>query len=385
MSAEPSALLVVANSGRAIAESAAAGGYEVTVLDAFCDDDTRCVASCTQITMNHYGLETGPLRAAVERCIGQLGSSGLIYGAGLEQAPATLSWLAQRVPLLGNAPAVLDRLLNPPSFFGLLDELDIDYPEVRFKPPPGVDATQWLVKAAGSSGGLQVRGWHEAGRRPEGPHYFQRFVEGPVMSVLFLADGREFRIVGYNRNLSTDLGGEGSFLYAGVLARARLRPSQRSLVEHYCGQLVSALGLRGMNNLDFVLQGDRVCLLELNPRPSASMGLYESDCPGGCVKCHVRACLGELMTVSVDSRAGVSGQHVLYARRDMTVPRGLRWPAWIKDRPSGGARISRGAPICTVLASAASTAAVERQLGERTQVALRLLEGGVAPDRTGFV
>ena len=370
---EPSSLLIVSNSGRAIAESAARGGYRVAVLDAFCDEDTRALASCSTVPTNGYGLDPHRLRAQAERLPLPVGSCGLLYGSGLEGAPSVLSWLARSFPLLGNRSQVLDLLRDPRRFFALLDGLGISYPEIRFDPPAPGDERGWLIKETGGSGGLGVRPWRHAEARPQGLHYFQRFVEGPVMSVLFIADGRDLRVVGYNRLLSTAVSGDLCFVYGGAISQAPLSASRKRRVVRYCGDLVRALGLRGMNNLDFVLEGDGVCVLELNPRPSASASLYDGDCAGGWVKRHVQACLGKLAPWPAPNGQSVSGHRVVYAPGLLHIRSGMRWPAWAKDRPGAGARIGRGMPVCSVLASARSAAEVERLLVEREHSVLRLL------------
>lgn len=380
MSPEPSSLLIVSNSGRAIAESAARGGYAVTVLDAYCDDDTRAVGACATVRSDGSGLDPRGLRAAARGLSLPAGACGLVYGSGLERTPSVVSWLARSFPLLGNGSSVLDLLLDPRRLFGLLDRLGIGYPETRFDPPDPRDGTPWLVKETGRSGGLGVRPWRPAAARPRGPHYFQRRVDGPVMSVLFITDGEDLRVVGWNRLLSTAARSDLPFVYAGAIGRAGPGPSRQGRVLDHCRKLVQALGLRGVNNLDFVLDGDRVCVLELNPRPSATLGLYDADFPGGWVRHHVQACLGRLAPVSAARAGTVSGQRVVYAPQALRIPAALDWPDWAKDRPGGGARIPPGAPVCSVVAAAGSAAATEALLAERARRALRLT--GCAPGST---
>jgi len=277
MWSEPTDLLIVSNSGRAMAESAARGGYRVTVLDAFCDADTRAVASCITVPMKARGLDPEHLRGETGRLAVLGGGLGLVYGAGLEHTPDTLAWMAERFRLIGNPPRVLELLANPGGFFALLDRLDIPYPETRSEPPAPGTGGQWLVKEAGTSGGLGVRRWHDGDPRPIGTHYFQQFIDGPVLSVLFIANGADCTLIGTNRLRTAPLDGVSSFRYGGAVTRAVSNAGQRAQIERQCRVLVRALGLRGVNNLDYVLQGAEMRLLELNPRPSATLGLSEAD------------------------------------------------------------------------------------------------------------
>ena len=375
MLTEPSALLIVSNSGRAMAESAARGGYVVTVLDAFCDADTRSVARCVPVPMGDRGLDAQRVRGEAGRLAAIDGSLGFVYGAGLEHAPSTLSWMAERFRLLGNAPEVLELLRDPRRFFALLDELEILYPQTIFEPPSPAAGAHWLVKEAGTSGGMGVRRWRDGDARPAAEHCFQRFLEGPVMSVLFIADGADCSIIGVNRLRTATMGGASSFHYGGALNRVTLSTPQRAQLGHHCAALVKALRLRGINNLDFVLDAGRVRLLELNPRPSATLGLYDEGCPGGWIRRHVRACLGDLPgEAPPEAGVTVSGHRIIYAPHALGIPPGIRWPHWCHDRPAEGTRVAPGAPLCTVSASGRTAAQTERRLLDRERGVLDLMD-----------
>ncbi|MGA7980356.1 MAG: ATP-grasp domain-containing protein [Chromatiaceae bacterium] len=379
MPAEPPGLLIVSNSGRAMAEAAVRGGYSVAVVDGFCDEDTRAVASCTKVPMSARGLDESRLRFEVDRLMPTKKPFGLVYGAGLEQTPGTLAWLAERFALFGNGPDVLQLLQQPARFFALLDDLGIRYPETCFVPPPTDAAWEWLTKEAGSSGGLGVRRWRVDGERPAGEHYFQRFLDGPVVSVLFVADGTDCSVIGFNR-LMVASGGDRPFLYGGAVSHAVLTAAQRHDGERAAGQLARVLGLRGVNNLDFVLHEKRVYLLELNPRPSATLSLYDSDCEDGWIGRHVRACLGELPAFRRTLKQTIRGHRIVYTPPGLTVAPRIRWPAWAKDRPVPGTRLASRAPLCTVLASGSLDELVERRLVHRERTILEMISGACAAD-----
>ena len=166
MSGEPSALLIVANSGRAMAESALRGGYAVAVLDGFCDRDTQALAPCKQLLDSAGRIDPELLLARAARIVPPSGDLGLVYGAGLENAPSALARLASRHRLFGNRAEVLDLLRDAKRFFGLLDSLAIPHPEIRFAAPADCSG-HWLSKQAGSSGGQRVGHWRD-GQNPSG-------------------------------------------------------------------------------------------------------------------------------------------------------------------------------------------------------------------------
>lgn len=380
---EPSTLLVVANSARAIAESAVRGGFDVHVLDGFCDEDTREIADCTLVPMEGAGLDAGRLVEEVER-LTQAPSSAevaLVYGAGLEPCPRLLAGLQRRVRLMGNDPEILDLLADPHRVFAMLGELCIPHPETQLDPPSAgeptdADAADWLVKESGTSGGLGVHLWRSADPRPRGPHYFQRRLVGEPMSVLFIADGERHAVIGFNRLLVSDGGPERPFLYGGALGQASLDDRGRQEVDTWCAALVRRLGLRGINGLDFILHRGQPHFLELNARPSASLSLYESQCEEGWICRHVRACLGELPEPDLNRapRGRIYGQRILYAPHDLEIPVGLAWPDWCHDRPVAGSQIPQGAPVCSVLADANEPVCVEVRLAERLIRVLGLLD-----------
>lgn len=369
MPPEPPTLILIANSARAIAQSAARGGYRVLVLDAFADQDTLDCADCLRVPLRGAGLDPARVRSTLEQRLADEVAAGrnlvgVVYGAGIESDPGLLDWITERLPLLGNSAEVLSLVTDPGRFFPLLDRLDIPYPESRMTPPPADHSSTWLVKESASSGGQAIRAWDGVDPRTPTPHYFQRHLPGIPMSLLFIANGREPRVVGYNRLLTSDVDAERPFLYGGALGRALLDARFGQTVEDYAGALTTALGLRGLNSLDFMLHEGRPYLLELNPRPSATMSLYEDDCAEGWISRHVRACSGELPDQPHLARPGVVGQRILYAWDDLLIPEDVVWPNWSHDRPVAGSRIPRGAPLCSLSAEGPHAAWVEATLSE---------------------
>ena len=85
-------------------------------------------------------------------------------------------------------------------------------------------------------------------------------------------------------------------------------------------------------------------LLEINPRPSASMQLYEAD----LFKRHIRASLGEL-SHEPHSIAGSTGYQVIYAQHDIIIPDEFLWPEGCLDLPESGVICRTGQPICSIM------------------------------------
>ena len=375
----PESLLLVATSARALAESAVRGGFRVRSLDGFCDQDTLALGPCTRLPLLSHGgglgLDPAALRTELRGLAGCAPDLGLVYGSGLESAPQGLSDLPSGVRLLGNDPALLSRLGDPVRFLQLLDGLAIPHPHSRLTTPHARDPARWLVKVCGGSGGQGVREWRPAQPLPASPHYFQRFQSGTPMSLLFVADGVGCEVVGWSRLLVTGEEPGSAFLYGGAIGPATPAARPRREVTAWARALTRELGLRGLSNLDFILSDRRAWLLELNPRPSATISLHEARYATGLMQRHVSACLEGPRPMAAQRAAGVLGQRVLYAPADLTVPADLGWPDWCRDRPAAGARIRRGEPVCTLLADGPNAVRVEALLADRGASLLTRLTG----------
>jgi predicted ATP-grasp superfamily ATP-dependent carboligase len=125
---------------------------------------------------------------------------------------------------------------------------------------------------------------------------------------------------------------------------------------------MSAAPIIGLNSIDFLLDGHEFHLLEVNPRPGATLDIFEPR-NGSLFALHVAACEGTLPPTppGYDDAAASA---VVYADDDIASIPSMEWPGWIADRPCVGASIKAGGPLCTVLAFA-PTAAAARALVEQ--------------------
>lgn len=370
MSAEPEPLLILATSGRALAESACRGGWRPRVIDAFADEDTRrAAAGVTAVPLASSGLAPGAvLRAAARLCPARGG--GVVYGSGIEAQPELLEELSRGRRLLGNTAQVLRTVKDPPAFFALLDELAIPHPEVVFR--AAAAGPGWVAKRAAGSGGGHVRPV-PAGHVPSAGSYLQRETAGQAMSLLFLADGCRSRALGFNTlRTAPDVPGR-PYLYGGAVSRAALAPKAREAVCAAAAALTRALGLRGLNGLDFIDDGERGQVLELNPRPGASFELYDPETPCGLLKLHVQACGGRLPAWVPARASRVRAVSIAYAPRAARIRSGFAWPAWCRDRPTAGQTIRGGEPICSVYAEAQDARRAESEVHARRKAVLESL------------
>ena len=356
--------LLIGTSVRYLSQSAHRAGMQVVALDCFVDDDTRRAAS-----------RSHPLTALTQQALmqalaelGEADDATWSYAAGFEADPEALAALArQQRNLLGNAPDVLRLLADPDRYFNLLDTLEIDYPKTVFGRP--ADTSGWLYKAAGRQGGYQV--WPADGVEPQEPGYYQRCLSGELCSLLFAANGKAMQALGFNR-LSAFAPQQGDFRFTCAISGYRPEAQLADQMTQVAQRLTRALGLRGINGVDFVLHQGKAYLLELNARPPASLELYELRLPLGGLQTHIAACQGELPAPPAND-ASSSGLQIVYAPRRLRIGR-LRWPEWVSDRPRAGSSIAIGAPLVSVRAMADSIQAVAERLRQRTQAVIELLE-----------
>ncbi|MEO8634400.1 MAG: ATP-grasp domain-containing protein [Gemmatimonadales bacterium] len=349
MNAERGCYLVAAVSGRALASSAARGGHRVVVLDYFADRDTRTLAQhCRSVVAPHaLRFDRSALLSAARELAPAGLSAGLVYGSGFEGRTRLLARLAEGRRLCGNAPAVVASVKEPAQFFPLLDRLRIQHPEVRLRPP--ADPLGWLVKHAGGAGGAHV---HHASPRPaRRGSYYQRFEAGRTLSVLLLADGKRPLILGYNEQWTTTARPGTPFLFGGAVNQVQLPTALTRDIEGRLEALVVATGLVGLNGVDFILDDSEWRVLEINPRPTATVELYDPDYAAGLFDAHLRACAGALPVHTAPAGAA-RATAVVIAGAGGVLPDDFDFPEWCRDLPMPGTLLAPGDPVCTVHAEA---------------------------------
>lgn len=357
-------LVVAALSARTLAESARRGGWRVIALDLFGDRDTRR-ASALWLPIGDAGdvrVDPPRLKAALAAAAAQPNVAGWIPGSGFDDPHAAALGDGTALRRLGMPAEAVAAVRTPATFFATLDRLGLAHPEVRTTAPD--DSTGWLAKAAGGSGGGHIRAAADA--RPAPGVYWQRVHPGMPMSALFLADGRRAVVVGLNGLLVRPLGPR-PFVYHGAIGPVDA-PALRSRVAAALEALVPSLGLRGLASLDFLAHGERPVLLEINPRPSDTMALYDARWPRGLLRAHVDALDGRLPSRTPPAD-GVHGREIVYAPRRGCVGTALAArldrDRHAHDVPSAGACFDAGTPVCTVAAEAADAAGVLRDLARR--------------------
>jgi predicted ATP-grasp superfamily ATP-dependent carboligase len=374
-----SVMAVAALSARVMAESAAEGGFDVIALDLFGDADTKRASSQWLSIGEPVGLRIAAARvlAALQALARRGDVIGWVAGGGFEAHPEVLEQGAAALPLLGTAPQAVRRVREPAEFFGTLAALGIPHPEVRWRRP--TDTTGWLLKDARGCGGWHIRSASaQSAEAAPRHHYFQREMAGTPMSATFIANGHNACLLGFNELIVRHRGTR-PFVYCGVVGPVLLPPGVASRLMAALSALAAEFSLRGLGSLDFMLDGDRLGVLEINPRPPASLFLYGRCVDDGVMRAHVNACLrGELPLRVAQPPAAVSGSEVVFARRSMTLDAqavlGLAARRGVHDLPGAATAFEAGDPVCSVSASGAHANHVKQQLEAARDALLQQLE-----------
>ena len=381
-----------------------------------------------KLKFNYFALDTADFMrqfVEMESSVNLNEIEGFLYGSLFDDGPELLAWVAERVRVLGNTPEVM-QIAKSFEFFELLDELKITHPEVylsektshssfphttlqvperlanrsalvvrkrksiffesvfnfkmdsRFRGNDKVNHTEgmregalayevggnWLSKRLGGTGGTHIK---PATDNSSGD-YFQRKINGKPISMLFVADGKTAQLIGFNEQFIAPTN-KMPYRFAGAVGGLILPENIQQQFEHAAQQLTIALGLRGINSLDAIfakdnLTGETLCILELNPRLSATFHLYPN-----LLTAHLQGCAGELIDIELPANTS-NTQLILYADNPVHIAADFAWPNWVADIPAvidgdSSVIIQKDAPICTVQATAndaetASTLVLQR-------------------------
>ncbi len=368
--AEGDSILIAAISGRALAQSARRGGFQPLVADFFGDQDT------VQAAKDHVrlpgplarGIEEEGLFSALETLAARHHPTGIICGSGFEDRPQLLGRIAERWRLFGNGAAIVAKVKDPATLSAICGETAIAVPDFcSEKPRP---AAGWLAKRRGGSGGAHIKPAEQATRAAV---YYQRIVPGVAISVLFLADGASATVLGFSSQWHSPAAGK-PYRYGGAAQPAALPAHTAALLVAAIGRLSAAAALVGLNSADFIVDGERFWLLEINPRPGATLDIFESE-PTSLVSLHISACSG-LLAPAPRYCGPARAAAIVYAEDDIASFPTLDWPDWSADHPQPASAIKAGEPLCTVFACAADVTHARAQTEERRRQVLAWVAHG---------
>lgn len=347
-----------------LAQAAHNAGLKPLVIDVFSDLDTQQYAADFK---RISALTIDCLTPALDYFVQHYGVTQVVYGTGFEKHPDSLHYLASRFILLGNSPETFDLLHDKPHFFATLKQLNIPYPETVFVPPDNTD--NWLIKPMRGQGGVGIQRFQRVNQDLPAHVYWQKYQVGTQHSVLFLADGQHMQIIGFNtqwtvhdysfppaawecsnsapRRTGKKWNDNEEFIFSGIVNYCDLSPAHKAHITNWLAKLVPAFALTGLNSLDFIHTNGISTVLEINPRPPASMQLYDAD----LLRRHIStASPSKDWQCCLSPQSGYAGYQIIYAEQDIQIPDGSRWENGVMDIPAAGAICHTGQPICSIIA-----------------------------------
>lgn len=353
-------VLIAAFSARALAASARRAGYRPLVVDCFGDEDTlasaeaaRCLPARVQV-----GFTYRPLLAALESLVTEASSPpiGLVLGAGFECNPRLVAKLGERFNLIGNDAETIRRTKDPQQFFSVLDDLGVPHPETRLDAPSHSDG--WLMKRIGGSGGLHIHTC-PAKPRPDARRYFQHRIAGEQISLMGLVSEKSAAFAA-SRQWTNPLPRR-PYRYGGAVGSLPLDEDLEARLIEMSLAVSEALSLKGLVSFDYLVDDGAPSLLEVNPRPGATLDVFD-DASGTVFKAHVEAALGgdPAAILAADWHPPIArAAAFLYADNGPLSVASVSWPEWAADRPQPGSSIGAGQPLATVLAEGVSVDEVQ--------------------------
>jgi predicted ATP-grasp superfamily ATP-dependent carboligase len=396
-------LIILGASVRALTESAVRAGWAVHAADLFCDLDLQAIAT-TAVPVGHATADaaTGYPWSLLAAAEGFPPSIAWCYTGAIENHPDLIDAIARVRPLAGNPGDVVRRLRDPVQLAVAARAAGLSFPETMSSPDCIPRDGTWLVKPLAGGGGRGIRRWtrdvaanHTADRAnaPDQRHIWQRFMLGAPISASFCFAEGFTRLLGVSQQLI----GEpwchaGPFAWCGAVALhtgSGQPPVDDRLVdqlERLGGILAARFRPVGLVGVDLVVDaGGSVEVIEVNPRPTASMELFERSAAGSIAGSHLAACGYAAPSRSrreqpLPQSAWTWAKAVLFAAAPTPVSQPLidrltyetspwtqadgGWPS-LADIPRPGQIIAAGAPVVTIFAAASTPDAALASLRDR--------------------
>ena len=361
--AERGSLLIASVSGRALARSALRAGFTPLVADFFADADTQDMAfACRKLDGDiSHGMRAPSLFRALRTLAERAPSPilGLVYGSGFEDRPELLTLIAKSWPLLGNDAAKVARLKAPESFFAELDRLGVPHPATASERP--AKGAGWLVKRIGGAGGSHIVPCTL--KRAARNVYYQERVAGRAISALFVANGSDARVLGFSEQWTAP-SPRSPWRYGGAVRPAALPQAVARQMALAVIRIARSFEIAGLASADFMVNGGEALLLEINPRPGATLDIFDCGEPP-LMRLHLAAAReGRLPPRGLKFEDAMASA-IVYAETGITVPPGMVWSDWSADRPKPSEWIDKNRPICTVWARSSTILRAKRLVEER--------------------
>ena len=376
-------LVVLGASSRGLAESAGRAGWSVHAADLFCDLDLIATArEAVQVPEGPSKDAAGYPWSLHAAAAGFPVAAPWCYTGALENHPELIDAIASARPLAGNAGAVVRRLRTHGELAAVVHAAGLSFPETRSSPDRVPLDGSWLVKPLASAGGRGICRWTPQTASSHASlatarlsrHVWQHCATGAPFSAAFCMGSGSAQLLGVSRQLIGEAWCHaGAFAWCGGITHtpAELPPVYRSQLDRLAAGLVDWCQPVGLLGIDLVVDPTgRITVIEVNPRATASMELFERAGAISIAGVHLAAC-GLAPSADSAGRPGTDAadnawaKSVLFAAQataiDVPLLDALRhvataWTAadggWaaLADIPRPGQVLAAAAPVLTLFA-----------------------------------
>ncbi len=354
--------LIISYSANALVRSATRAGYSVYSIDCFNDIDTQSL-TIQSFQLNLFTSST--LYEDISEIISNIGSNNIdaiVLGSGFEHRFDIVKKLSVSLPVFSNTNQILENAMSARFYFSLLEELDIPFPEICFDMNSTND--DWIVKSLVSAGGYDVKRF-TTNEEISDLQYFQKYIEGKLISVNFIANESTNYIFGTNQFWCCD-DNNGDFRYSVAVSGYSLSEQLVEQVECIVNKICKAFQLKGLCGLDFIVDNlSQIYLIDINPRPTATFELYDTEIDS-LFEAHITA-LTEQRLLQPQVGNIIKGHQIVYSEKDIQIPNDYVWPEWAICQSAPGTKINKAEPICTVIEESEDSTEVFNLLKKRQQ------------------
>lgn len=375
MNSDPN-LVIAGASARAAAMSALRAGFRPWCVDLFGDRDLALCCSVHRLSQAAYSR-------SLPATIRQAPSGPWMYTGALENSRRTVATISTERTLWGNNAEGLRCIRSPSYLAELYRAAGIQAPRVR-REAEGVDqSTRWLIKPLRGAGGGGIRYFVPAnvGDFRKGEHYLQEWIEGESISAVYVAVEGTAKYLGATRQL---VGQEWlharPFQYCGNVGPLLLPLDVESQLKRIGNVVSRHCRLKGLFGVDLIRNGTTVWPVEVNPRYTASVEVYEFATGQSLFLPHAGAFGYQAMNsphTAEEHPRRIVGKAVYYADKHLTFPSVGPWDDDLSssrrvdtmprfaDIPNAKETIGFGHPILTILVAGESPEQCLAMLCER--------------------
>ncbi len=307
------ALVVVGGSVRFLANSCRQAGWQVYAADRFGDRDLLDAAAGFRPLPSDLDQAEDPFP--------EWPDAPFLFTGGLENHPAFLERLAATHPIAAASPSAVRAVRDLAALARVAADVGLRVPQTHTTPAGLPLDGSYLVKPVASVGGQGIALWR-GGPPPPRPSHWQRRCQGISYGVsVVIRERASAELLGVCERLpcrnSTAAPG---WAYAGSVTVPT--PAWADTVLAFADQLASQHGLRGVVGIDCLANDSQpITILEVNPRPTASMELFERTRGLSIARCHLDAIgfASPQTTGPQHSAAPASGKAILFTDAAMRI------------------------------------------------------------------